>query len=263
MNNIENNIVISLENVSKVFYDLKKGAFTALSDISFSCKKGEIVGLVGPNGAGKTTLLRIISSLISPTSGTVKVNGLDNSNHGEKNKKDIGFLSSDTAIYERLTGKELLLFFADLYGMKKDLALERIDELSQILDFKKIENRVCKNLSTGEKQKISIARALINDPNILILDEATNGLDILARKHILWLVKSAKEKGKTVLYSAHAMDEIEKLSDRIIFLYHGKLISNGSTDDLKNKFQCDDLTQCFLKNIEQYEKNNDEYNKNL
>ena len=254
MSNIENNVVISLENVSKVFYDFKKGNFTALSNISFSCRKGEIVGLVGPNGAGKTTLLRIISSLIAPTTGIVKINGLENSKYGEENKKDIGFLSSETAIYERLTGRELLLFFADLYGMKKDVAIKRIDELSEILDFKKIENRVCKNLSTGEKQKISIARAMINDPNILILDEATNGLDILARRHILWLVKNAKENGKTVLYSAHAMDEIEKLSDRIIFLYHGKLISDGSTDDLKNKFQCDDLTQCFLKNIEQYEK---------
>ena len=254
MSNIENDVVISIENVSKVFYDFKKGPVTALDDISFSCKKGEIVGLVGPNGAGKTTLLRIISSLISPTTGRVKINGLDNSKHGEENKKNIGFLSSDTTIYERLTGRELLLFFAELYGMEKDLALKRIDELSEILDFKKIENRICKNLSTGEKQKISIARAMINDPNILILDEATNGLDILARKHIIWLVKNAKEKGKTVLYSAHAMDEIEKLSDRIIFLHNGKLISNDSPDKLKNQFQCDDLTQCFLKNIEMCEK---------
>ena len=256
MSNIENknNVVISLENVSKVFYDFKKGPLTVLDNVSFSCKKGEIVGIVGPNGAGKTTLLRIISSLISPTSGVVKINGLDNSKYGEENKKNIGFLSSDTSIYERLTGRELLLFFAELYGMEKDFALKRIDELSEILDFKKIENRVCKNLSTGEKQKISIARAMINNPNILILDEATNGLDILARKHILWLVKNAKEKGKTVLYSAHAMDEIEKLSDKIIFLFNGKLISNGSTEELKKQFNCDDLTQCFLNNIEQYEK---------
>ena len=244
---IENNLIsIEADKICKTFNDSKKGRIHALSDISFTCAKGEITGIVGPNGAGKTTLLRIISSLIAPTEGKISILGMDNREYGEINKQNIGFLSGDTALYERLTGEEILYFSAELYGMKKDNIKKRIEELSDILKFENIGKRICKNLSTGEKQKISIARAMIHDPEILILDEATNGLDILARKHILWLVKTAKEKGKTVLYSAHNMEEIEKISDKILFIHSGKIVEQGTMEEILLRHNQKDLTECFL-----------------
>lgn len=236
---------VSVSGVCKFFYTAK-GILKALDGISFSASKGEILGIVGPNGAGKTTLLRIISGLITPTSGKVSLFGKDNCVYAEENKLRIGFLSGDTALYERLTGLEVLTFAAELYGMTKTEALKRAEYFAELLNFNGIEKRICKNLSAGEKQKISIVRAMIHDPDLLILDEATNGLDILAGNHILWLVKEAKKQGKTVLYSAHNMDEIEKLSDRLLFLFSGRLIESGTVDEIRSKHEGKDLTECFM-----------------
>lgn len=242
-------ITIRAENVCKSFYDIKKGEVHALKDINFSCFKGEIVGVVGPNGAGKTTLLRIISALLSPTSGKMEVLGIDNTKNPEKNRRHIGFLSGDATLYERLTAEEMITYTAMLHEIPKEEIKEKIQDLSKKLNMQKILKRLCKNLSTGEKQKVSISRAMIHNPEILILDEPTNGLDLITSKDILWLVKTAREDGKTILYSAHNMEEIERISQKIIMVHNGQIIENGTIEEVLERNGSVDLSECFLKLI--------------
>ncbi len=243
-------ITIKITNVSKHFYDLKKGRVDALNNVSFECRPGDITGILGPNGAGKTTLLRIISSLISPSGGNTEFSGLES---GTDIKTQIGFLSGDTKLYERLTSLEMIRFCGMLQGIDETTLQKRIDQLAELLNMQPIMKRLCRNLSTGEQQKVAITRAIINDPKILILDEPTNGLDLITGKDILWLVKEMKSQGKTILYSAHNMEEIEKLCDRIVMIYKGKLIEYGTIDEVVKRNNATDLSDCFLKLVKDNE----------
>jgi len=224
----------------------KKVMFNAVDDISVTVNKGEIVGIIGPNGAGKTTLLRMLGCLMKPTSGSVvySENGSVISDEIDIKRK-IGYLSGNTKLYGRLSTRELLTIMGNIYGMSEDDINLRIDEISKILNLDSfIDNRIEK-LSTGQTQRASISRCLIHNPDIYIFDEPTLGLDILSSSAIVDFMKKEREKGKAVLYSTHYMEEAEYLCDRIIMINSGKIIKEGTVEELKNETMGANLRDVF------------------
>ena len=262
------------KNLVKSFYKTeakgKKTEFNAVDGISLSADRGEILGILGPNGAGKTTLLRMLSGLMKPTSGTVRVisefgpdgkiegmTGFEGTTEvfGRKNeemdvKKSIGYLSGNTKLYGRMSVRELLNIFGTVYGLSENVIKKRIDKIVEVLDMEGfVDNRI-ERLSTGQTQRASIARTLIHDPEIYIFDEPTLGLDIISSKAIIEFMKKEKERGKTVIYSTHYMEEAEYLCDRIIMLNKGKTICNNSPAELKAMTESSDMRETFYKIIE-------------
>ncbi len=230
----------------------KKEEFLAVDHISFVAEKGEILGILGPNGAGKTTLLRMLGSLMEPTSGQVVIRDSKGNTitQKEKLKKQIGYLSENTKLYGRFTVREMLSLFAELYGFSKEEIADRIAEIGELLQMETfIDNRIEK-LSTGQKQRTSIARCLIHDPEIYIFDEPTLGLDIISSKSIIDFMKLEKEKGKSVLYSTHYMEEAEFLCDRIVMIDKGKVIAVGTPEQLKTSTDTGNLRDTFFALIE-------------
>ena len=224
----------------------KKVMFNAVDDISVTVNKGEIVGIIGPNGAGKTTLLRMLGCLMEPTSGSVvySENGSVISDEIDIKRK-IGYLSGNTKLYGRLSTRELLTIMGNSYGMSEDDINLRIDEISKILNLDSfIDNRIEK-LSTGQTQRASISRCLIHNPDIYIFDEPTLGLDILSSSAIVDFMKKERKKGKAVLYSTHYMEEAEYLCDRIIMINSGKIIKEGTVEELKNETMGANLRDVF------------------
>lgn len=228
----------------------KKVDINAVDGISLSVKEGEIVGILGPNGAGKTTLLRMMSKLMRPTSGMVSIR------IGEKEitddieiKKHIGYLSNNTKLYGRLSSRELLQMLGVLYGMSKEETEQKIEEISKILSMENfLDNRIEK-LSTGQTQRASIARCLVHDPQVYIFDEPTLGLDILSSASIIEFMKKERERGKTILYSTHYMEEAEYLCDRIVMIHRGKIVNEGSPDRLKEETGKANLREVFAELI--------------
>ena len=251
------------DNLVKSFYRNKdkgkKEEFNAVDGISLTVRPGEIVGILGPNGAGKTTLLRMLSSLLKPTSGEVYINrvvqGEGENREVEKIrdalsiKKYIGYLSGNTKLYGRLTVRELMEMFAGIYGIPEKEIPDRIDTVIDLLDLSEfIDNRIEK-LSTGQTQRASISRCIVHDPDIYIFDEPTLGLDILSSTSIIEFMKKEKERGKTVIYSTHYMEEAEYLCDRIIMLNKGKAITNDSPEQLKARTGASDMRGAFYEII--------------
>ncbi len=251
------------DNLVKSFYRNKgkgkKEEFNAVDGISLTARPGEIVGVLGPNGAGKTTLLRMLSSLLKPTSGEVYINrvvqGEADNREVEKIrdalsiKKYIGYLSGNTKLYGRLTVRELMEMLAGIYGIPENEIPDRIDKVIDLLDLSEfIDNRIEK-LSTGQIQRASISRCIVHDPDIYIFDEPTLGLDILSSTSIIEFMKNEKNRGKTVIYSTHYMEEAEYLCDRIIMLNKGKAITNDSPDQLKARTGASDMRGAFYEII--------------
>ncbi|MBV1756279.1 MAG: ATP-binding cassette domain-containing protein [Dethiosulfatibacter sp.] len=245
--------MIEVKNIKKKFHDKKTGDFFALNDISFTVSDGEIFGLLGPNGAGKTTLLRILSTIMEQTDGTVIVNGFDSKKKPEEVKKSIGFLSGNTKLYKKLTPTETMRFFGSFYGIGKEIMEQRIDKIINSLDMNDFKDRIIEKLSTGQVQKTSIARCMIHDPQIYILDEPTLGLDILTSRTIIDFIKGEKEKGKTIIFSTHYMEEADTLCDRIGLIHQGSLIQTGTIDELKEKTGKNNIRDIFLYYIDQEE----------
>jgi len=207
----------------------------AVNNISFECKSANVFGLIGPNGAGKTTILRMIATMLKPTLGTINVDGCDTQEESEKVRQKIGFMTGQTALYDRLTPTEMVKYMADLYGMDTDQFEERKDRLFTLLDMNDFANRRIARLSTGMKQKVSIARTIIHDPPVMIFDEPTSGLDIVTSRAIVDLIRSCKQEGKTVLFSSHRMGEIKLLCDDIAIIHNGKLYFNGVLKDFESQ----------------------------
>ena len=224
----------------------RKVDINAVDGISLTIGEGEIVGILGPNGAGKTTLLRMMSKLMKPTSGMVSIRIGDREITDDiEIKKHIGYLSNNTKLYGKFSTTELLGMLGVLYGMEKEAVERKIEEISGILsmgDF--IDNRIEK-LSTGQTQRASIARCLIHDPEVYIFDEPTLGLDILSSAAIIDFMKKERENGKTILYSTHYMEEAEYLCDRIIMIHQGKIISEGTPEELKQELGKESLRDVF------------------
>lgn len=209
--------------------------FTAVDGLDFSVNKGEIFGIVGPNGAGKTTTLKMISGLIRPSAGTITINGLDLEEEPVKIKSFLGFLPEESPLYESMMVDDYLLFFAELYGVDKKSARRRINGLLFDLALNS-EGKKIGDLSKGMRRKVAIARSLINNPDVLIYDEPASGLDPMNSKYIIDYIASLKETGKTILFSAHNLYQVESMCDRILIMKDGKITTLGTMDEIRKEF---------------------------
>ncbi|MDI6833902.1 MAG: ABC transporter ATP-binding protein [Bacteroidales bacterium] len=226
---------ISVKNLTKVYGHGKKQTL-ALANVAFDVQKGEIFGFLGPNGAGKTTMQRIIATLLRPTSGTVYVKGYDIRNESAKVRSFLGIVPESKGMYDRLTPREIIRFFGKAYGKDGNNLEKRIDEVFDDLGIKKFEDKLCGKLSSGMRQRVLIAKSIIHEPEILLLDEPTLGLDPILAKKVIEIVKEEKEKGNTILYSTHLLNDAEQLCDRVAIINEGKIITIGSTDEIVNNY---------------------------
>ncbi len=241
--------MITVKNVSKKFIKKEKNKnieFYADKDISYDFKDGSITGVLGPNGAGKTTLLRMLSGILNPTSGEVLFNNLNYKDNEIEIKKQIAYLSGNTKIYNNLSCYELLKMCADIYSMDKTKVEDRIKEVSDILNLKDFLYNRIGNLSTGQMQRVSIARCLIHDPKYYILDEATSGLDIISSQIILDFIKAEKKRGKTIIYSTHYMEEAENICDDVLLINKGSIIKTGTPKAILKDTNTDNLRDAFI-----------------
>lgn len=242
--------MIQIVELTKRFPQPEGDEKTAVDRVSFEVRAGEIYGLLGPNGAGKTTTLRMVSGLLRPTSGQVFIEGANVTEHPNEVKRKIGYLTANTGLYQRLSPREILEYFATLYDIPPDKARRRIEELSGWLGMSSYMHLRCGALSTGQKQRTNIARALIADPPILVMDEPTLGLDVLSNRVILEFIRTQADAGKAILLSTHALDEIEVMCRRIGLIHRGKLIAEGDLDALRQQSGRQRLSEIFLKLVQ-------------
>ncbi len=222
------------------------GDVTAVDDVSLQVRPGEIVGLLGPNGAGKTTTLRMLAGILSPDRGRVLVDGLDMQADPIAAKRRLGFLSGDTQLYQRLSPREMLRYFATLYELAPAHAIARIDTLIAELDITSFADRPCGTLSSGQKQRANVARAFLHEPQLLILDEPTNALDVVSGQFIVQAIRRARDAGRAVLLSTHIMGEAEYLCDRIALIHRGRIVDSGRLEALLQRSGQGNLTDAFL-----------------
>jgi len=240
--------MIEALKLGKVFPGTKKrDKVLAVNDVSFRCEPGQIYGLLGANGAGKTTTLRILATILRPTSGTAVVAGYDVNREPAKVRAHVGFLSTATALYGRLTAQEMVEYFGRLYGLDEDRLHRDIDQIFTTLEMNDFRDRPCEKLSTGMKQKVSIARTLIHDPPVMIFDEPTVGLDVMTARTIVSFIRHCRERGKTVIFSTHVMSEVEKLCDRIGIIHTGRILAEGSLAELRERYREQDLEEIFVR----------------
>jgi sodium transport system ATP-binding protein len=245
--------MIHVRKLTKEYADLTRGTLSALAGVSFDAVPGEVFGLLGPNGAGKTTALRIISTVLKPTSGTVTVNGFDVITQPSRVRRQIGCLSANTGVYDRMTAWEMVEYFGRLHGLEEDVLRERIESLFDRLQMHDIRDRLGAKMSTGMKQKVSIARALVHDPPIVIFDEATAALDVLAARALLRTVAELRDQGKCILFSTHIMREAERLCDRVAIVYRGRILAAGTVPELLQAHGQPDLEEVFFQLVSREE----------
>lgn len=242
--------MIRSDRLSKTFPSARGKVVEAVREASFAVGAGEIYGLLGPNGAGKTTLLRMLATILAPTSGHCYIGDLRADRDPEEARRRIGFLSGNTRLYGRLTPPEILRYFGRLYGMPSRAIRERTEELSELLDMREFLGRRCETLSTGQTQKVSIARVLLHDPPALILDEPTLGLDIMTARTILQFIQGAKARGRSIIFSTHYMTEAELLCDRIGLIHRGTVRAEGTLRELCALSGANNLVDAFLRLVE-------------
>jgi sodium transport system ATP-binding protein len=241
--------MIEVHHLTKTFKDKKRGVIPAVTDVSFTCQPGRIYGLLGANGAGKTTALRMLATLLKPVSGTIAVAGYDAAAEPDKVRANVGFLAASTALYARLTAREMITYFGELNGMTPGAIKARIEVLADELDMHDFLDRRCDKFSTGMKQKTSIARTLIHDPAVMIFDEPTLGLDVTVARAVVRFVRECRNRGKTVIYSTHIMSEVEKLCDTIGIIHGGRLVAEGTLAELRARFGETDMEEVFVKAV--------------
>ncbi|MBZ4663769.1 MAG: transporter [Caloramator sp.] len=221
---------------------------TAVDNVSFKVDKGEIVGLLGENGAGKTTTLRMISTMLKPTSGTAKICGLDLVNEPDKVRKKIGILfGGEVGLYDRLTARENIKYFADLSGLSSDEANKNIEFLAEMLDMKEYIDRRVGKFSRGMKQKVAIARSIVHNPDVMLFDEPTIGLDVSSSTIVQDFILDCKKKGRAIIFSSHSMREVERLCDRVVIIHKGRIVYDGKIEDLRREYNGEDLEKVFLR----------------
>jgi sodium transport system ATP-binding protein len=241
--------MIHVRNLTKHYADLARGKFVAVDGVSFDALPGQIYGLLGPNGAGKTTTLRILSTVLRATDGSASVNGYDVLTQPSHVRRQIGFMSANTAVYDRMTAWEMVEYFGRLHGIEPEPLRERMEDLFRRLKMNDIRDLLGSKMSTGMKQKVSIARAIVHDPPILIFDEATSGLDVLVARALLRTVAELRDHGKCVIFSTHIMREAEKLCDRVAIMHRGQILAEGTLQELGDIHQETDLEELFFRLI--------------
>ena len=242
--------MLDVKRLSRSFFDKERGIVNAVDQVSFSVERGEIFGLLGPNGAGKSTTLRLISTLLKPTAGTATVNGFDITAQPAEVRRQIGFLTGDMGLYARLTPRETIQFFGRLAEVPESKLASRTNELLERLDMLAFADTRCDKLSSGMKQKTAIARTLVHDPPVLILDEPTSTLDLPTSRVIEATIIEARKAGKCIVYSTHIMEEAEYLCDRIGVINHGQLKIQGTMDELRAATGKQRLREIFLDLLE-------------
>jgi sodium transport system ATP-binding protein len=243
--------MIEARQLTKVFHDKKRGEIRAVDNVSFRCQPGQIFGLLGINGAGKTTCLRLLATILQPSSGTATVGGHDIVAEPQQVRASIGFLSTATALYGRLTAWEMVAYFGRLHGLAKDALCQRIETIFAMLDMNEFRQRRCDKLSTGMKQKVSIARTLVHDPPVMIFDEPSHGLDVLAARTIVGFIRDCRARGKTVIFSTHVMSEAQKLCDTIAIIHNGRILAEGALGQLRERTGAQDLEDIFVQLVEE------------
>jgi sodium transport system ATP-binding protein len=239
--------MVQTHDLVKHYPDAKGTTVKAVDGVSLVAQPGEIVGLLGANGAGKTTLLRMLSTVIQPTSGSASIHGFDVVKNPEDVRRSIGFMSSSTALYGRLTAKEVLEYFAGLYGLANAERKRRVDEVIDLMRINEFADRLCDKLSTGQKQRVSIARCILHDPPVLFFDEPTSGLDVIMSQEVMRFIEGTREQGKTVIYCTHIMSEVERLCSKVYVLHGGTIRGVGSVDEIKTLADEPTLERAFLR----------------
>jgi sodium transport system ATP-binding protein len=246
--------VIQVQGLCKRFFDYQRGWKSAITDISFECQPGAIFGLLGPNGAGKTTTLRILSTVLRPTGGRATVAGHDVLTNPQGVRASIGYMSASTGIYDRMTAWELVEYFGQLYGMPAEQLRERMESIFDWLNMNDFRDVLGSKMSTGMKQKVSIARTIVHDPPVLIFDEPTSGLDVLVARAVLQNILELRERGKTIVFSTHSMHEVEKLCSRVAIIHKGRVQADGAPHELLDQFDQPNLEELFFYLVERAER---------
>jgi sodium transport system ATP-binding protein len=238
--------MITVNDLHKVFTDKKRGEVRAVDGVSFDCRPGEIFGLLGPNGAGKTTTIRMLATILEPTGGQASVAGYDVRSQPREVRQNIGYLTGSANLYERLTAREMVAYFGQLYGMAQSEMDRRMEDLFTALDIHEFADRRCDKLSTGQKQRVSIARAILHQPPVMFFDEPTSGLDVVASRTVMRFIRRCRDEGKTVVFSTHIMSEVEALCDRIAVIYKGKVAAVGTLEELRARTGRQTFESVFL-----------------
>jgi sodium transport system ATP-binding protein len=222
------------------------GAVAAVSGVSFTARDGEITGLLGPNGAGKTTSLRLLYGLLRPDQGTVRVDGLDVHAAPEAARARLGVLPDSRGLYKRLTARENIAYFGELHGLRREALKARTDAVIRALDMAEIADRRVEGFSQGQRVKTAIARALVHQPNNVVLDEPTNGLDVMATRAMRRFLLDLRAQGRCILFSSHIMQEVATLCDRIVVIAQGRVVADGTPDALRAASGHDNLEDAFV-----------------
>jgi sodium transport system ATP-binding protein len=238
--------MIEVRDLAKWFRSPSGERVVAVDSVRFTVRPGEVFGLLGPNGAGKTTTLRMLCTVLTPSAGTATVADFDVVTQPGEVRRHVGFLSANTGVYDRMTAWEMVEYYGRLNQVPPDVLYPRMEELFSTLQMSEFRDARGGQLSTGMKQKVSIARALVNDPPVLIFDEPTAGLDVLVQRAVLDNIKHLRGRGKTIVFSTHIMREVEKLCDRVAVMAKGRVVVCGTLDELRAMYKQDDLEELFF-----------------
>jgi sodium transport system ATP-binding protein len=241
--------MIHADRLAKSYSDLRQGPIVALAGITFNALPGQVYGLLGPNGAGKTTALRVLATMLKPTSGSASINGYDVVHQAALVRRQIGFVSANTAVYDRMSAWEMVEHFGQLHGLEPQLLRDRMEAIFDRLQMNGIRDVLGAKMSTGMKQKVSIARAIVHDPPVLIFDEATSGLDVLVARALLRNVAELRDQGKCVIFSTHIMREAERLCDRVAIMCNGHILAEGTLAEIRDAHGEQDLEELFFRLI--------------
>jgi sodium transport system ATP-binding protein len=243
-------LAIETHDLRKVFHDPERGDVEALAGVDLACRYGEIYGLLGPNGAGKTTTLRILATILAPSSGSALLDGVDVAREPLEVRRRLGFLSASTGLYARLTPRETLRYFGAMHGLAAPALEARIEALVATFEITRFADQRCEGLSSGQRQRVSIARAVLHDPAVLILDEPTTGLDILGTSDMIAFIAERRSAGRSILFSTHILSEAERLCDRIGVIHRGRLLAAGTLDELRARTGREYLDEVFRALVE-------------
>lgn len=249
--------MIKISELSKTFQAGKR-KIHAVKSVSFDVDHGQVFGLLGPNGAGKTTTMRMILGLLGPDAGFAEIAGIRSDVYPDEIKRRVGFLSASAGVYQWLSGLEVLQFFGDVYGLSPGTAQQRIEELSELLQLNDFLGQRCSTLSTGQKQRINLARALVHDPPVMMLDEPTLGLDVVGSQVIFEYIELLKSQNKAVILCTHRLEQAQRICDRFGLLHEGSMVHQGSLEQLQEQTGRNDLVEMFIDFIKTSQSNRPE-----